>query len=316
MLQVLAAGVLWGTVGPAQVMAGSSAPPVTLGAARILLGGMILAAFVLLTRRGEFRGMSLKPLLAASAATGIFQASFLTAVDRTGAAVATAVVFGLVPVTTGVVERIVLGTRLTGRWGIGTGFAIVGCSFLTIPGASVSVDLAGVGLGIVAACCFGTYTVAAKRLSTDGASMPAAVSVTLLVGGTFLLPWATAGIPDLVKPQSIALVAWLGVAATAVAYMFFVTGLRRITPSTAGTLGLAEPLVAAALALLVLGERLSPSETAGAALLLGGLALVSLPTRLGKRGRAQGVSTTPVNQLAARRRLLWVPTLARHRSPR
>jgi DME family drug/metabolite transporter len=60
----------------------------------------------------------------------------------------------------------------------------------------------------------------------------------------------------------------------AAAYWFFVTGLRRVSAATAGTLSLVEPLVAAALAVLLLGERPSAPVATGAVLLLGGLVIV------------------------------------------
>ncbi|MEW2358654.1 DMT family transporter [Spirillospora sp. NPDC029432] len=282
-LLVLAAGVLWGTVGPAQVLADSPAPPVTLGAARILSGGLLLALFVLMTEPRAVRGLggtARLPLLAAAAATGTFQAAFLTAVDRTGAAVATAIVFGLVPVSTGVCERLVLRTRLSRRWAAGTACAVGGCALLMVPGFTGALDPVGLALALVGGCCFGVYTVSAKILGERGVNMAAAVAVTLLAGGALLLPWALRGAPELAVGRSPALVAWLGPATTAVAYMCFVIGLRRVTAATAGTLSLAEPLVAAVLALAVLGERLSAATTAGCLLLLGGLVLVSVPGRI------------------------------------
>ncbi|MFI0356482.1 DMT family transporter [Actinomadura sp. 9N407] len=299
-LLVLAAGILWGTVGPAQVLAESPASPVALGDARILSGGLLLAAFVLATAPRAFRGLTRatwRPLLAASAATGIFQPAFLTAVDRTGAAVATAIVFGLVPVTTGVCERLVLRTRLTRRWTYGTACAIAGCALLMMPGAAGSPDPLGLGLALIAGCCFGVYTVSAKILSGCEINMAAAVAVTLLIGGTALLPWALlndlsgptdlTGLADLTDTRSLVLIAWLGPVATTVAYMCFVIGLRRVTAATAGTLSLAEPLVAALLALAVLGERLPPPAAAGAIVLLGGLVVVSVPGRLRRSPRAR-----------------------------
>ena len=53
--------------------------------------------------------------------------------------------------------------------------------------------------------------------------------------------------------------------------------MQSIPASTAGTLGLAEPLVAVVLAVLVLGERLAPLAIVGGLLLLAGVALASLP---------------------------------------
>ncbi|MFA1537515.1 EamA family transporter [Actinomadura sp. DLS-62] len=279
---VLAAGVLWGSVGPAQVLAAPAAGPVAVGGARILSGGLILALLALVANRRAFVTLGRRtwpPLLAASAATGTFQAAFFSAVDRTGAAVATAVVFGLAPVSTGLCERLVLGTRLSRRWWAGTAAAIGGVALLMLPGSTVGVDPVGILLSLAGGTCFGVYTVSAKVLTGRDAGMAAAVSVTLLAGGAALLPWTLAELPALAAPRSALLVGWLGIAATAAAYMFFVTGLGGVTAAAAGTLSLAEPLVASGLAIAVLGERLSLPVAAGSLLLLGGLFVVSVPAR-------------------------------------
>ncbi|TDB96865.1 DMT family transporter [Actinomadura sp. 7K534] len=289
---VLVAGVLWGTVGPAQVLAESAASPVAVGGARIFSGGLILAALVLVARRRAFLALTRRtwgPLLAAAAATGTFQAAFFTSVNRTGAAIATAVVFGLAPVSTGLCERIVLGTGLSRRWWAGTACAIGGVALLMAPasnggaGGAGGADPVGIALSLVAGTCFGVYTVSAKVLTGRDVGMAAAVSVTLLAGGAVLLPWTLTELPALAAPRSALLVAWLGIAATAAAYMCFVTGLARVTAAAAGTLSLVEPLVAAGLALVLLGERMSAPVAAGALLLLGGLFVVSVPA-LSPRG--------------------------------
>ncbi|GAA1860953.1 EamA family transporter [Actinomadura bangladeshensis] len=293
-LLVLAAGVLWGTVGPAQVLAGPDAGPVAVGGARIFSGGAVLAALVLATDRRAFLSLgrrTWRPVAAASAATGVFQAAFFSAVDRTGAAVATAVVFGLAPVSTGLCERLVLGTRLGRRWWAGTACAVGGVALLMVPGEAVHADPVGIGLSLVGGTCFGVYTVSAKVLTGREAGMAAAVSVTLLIGGAALLPWTLAELPALAEPRSAVLVGWLGIAATAAAYMFFVTGLGGVAAATAGTLSLAEPLVAAALAIAVLGERMSAPVAAGSLLLLGGLFVVSVPARA-RTARYDGAHVT------------------------
>jgi drug/metabolite transporter, DME family len=281
-LLVLLAGILWGTVGPAQVLASTDVTPAALGGARILSGGLVLAVVVLATDPRTYRALT-RPawpaLLAASAATATFQTAFMTSVATTGAAVATAVTFGIAPVSTGVCERLVLGIRLSRRWAAGTVCAVVGCGLVTMPAGGVRVDLMGAALAALAGACFGVYTVAAKLLIRHEVGIPAAVSVTLLVGGATLAPWTLAALPTLTEPRALTLVLWLGPVTAALAYWFFVTGLRRVTAATAGTLSLVEPLVAAVLAVVVLGERPSAPVTAGAVLLLGGLVAVSRPPR-------------------------------------
>jgi drug/metabolite transporter, DME family len=58
--------------------------------------------------------------------------------------------------------------------------------------------------------------------------------------------------------------------------VLFAAGLRRVTVATAATVSLAEPLTAATLGVALLGERLTAAGLAGAALLVGGLALLAV----------------------------------------
>ncbi|MDT3396526.1 EamA family transporter [Streptomyces sp. B1866] len=289
-LPVLAAACLWGTVGPAQVWADTGADPVSLGALRLLIGGLVLALAALF---GPGRSAGLRLLLTrpvwpwigvAALATAVYQAGFMLAVSRTGAALATAIALGVAPVATGLCSRVVTGERLTAAWTVGTAAAVVGCALLLGPGSS-QVAVSGVLLGIVSGICYGLYTVAAKKLSDHGANMPAAVAATLLAGGVVLLPAVTRDGSGLATGDGPLLLVWLGVAATAVAYMLFVSGLRWVTAGTAGTLSLAEPLVAAVLGLLILDEHLSALAETGMTLLLVGLVSVSVPSGVLRRVR-------------------------------
>ena len=51
---------------------------------------------------------------------------------------------------------------------------------------------------------------------------------------------------------------FMALAATSVAYLLFLGGLKKISSSAAVTLSLAEPLTAALLGVLLVGEYLSP----------------------------------------------------------
>ena len=295
-LIVLAAGLLWGTVGPAEILARSPAGPVAVGGARILSGGLVLAVIAGVRDPRAFRALprtAWPALLAASAATATFQGTFLTSAARAGAAVATAVTFGIAPVSTGLCERIMLGTRLPRRWLAGTACAIAGCVLISAPpGAGSSgpahADVVGIACGVVAGACFGVYTVSAKRLISDNVNMQAAVPVTLLLGGAALAPWTLAQWHELSGPRSLGLVLWLGPVTVALAYWLYVSGLRYVTAATAGTLSLAEPLVATAAGIGLLHEHLSLPIAAGTLVLLGGLTVVSVPTAKTRASRPPG----------------------------
>jgi len=300
-LQVLAAAALWGTTGPVQVLANLHVASAAVGAVRILTGGLVLLACTSARRpltagSRVYRALGKQyrlPLLAASCATGVFQAAYFTSVSRTGAALATAIVFGVAPVATGLAASLTRRAPLGYGWAASTACAIGGCALLLLPDHTGRTDALGVVLAIVAAACYAVYTVSAKRLADDGAPMTAAVSITLVTGGLMLTPWLATAEPGLFTGRALVTVAWLGPVTTAAGYMLFVQGLRTVSAATAGTLSLAEPLVAAAAGIGLLHEHLAPMAVVGCGLLAAGLAFAALRPARG-RGPSPGRPEPPL----------------------
>ncbi|MEU9317414.1 EamA family transporter [Streptomyces sp. NPDC048295] len=276
---VLAAAVLWGTVGPAQVLAASSASPVAIGACRMLLGGLVLGLFT--ARQAGVRTLwqcnTRWWTWVSILVTAVFQVCFLEAVARTGAALATAVAFGTVPAVTGVCGRALAGERFGGAWFCGSVCALGGIVLLLVPADGAPADGVGVLLGMIAGAAFGVYVAATKQLGDRGADTAAAAPTSVFCAGILVSPWAFAHPDGLAEPRSLVLIGWLALATTALGYLLFTWGVARISGATAGTLSLAEPLVSTVLGVVLLGERPGPSAVAGAVLLLGGLVLVSVP---------------------------------------
>ncbi|MFE2728786.1 DMT family transporter [Kitasatospora sp. NPDC059327] len=288
---VLAAACLWGTVGPAQLLADAGVDPVALGSCRMLLGGVVLCAVAVRPAglRTLWRPGARSWLLLSVAVTALFQAAFLPAVDRTGAAVATAVAFGTVPMVSGLCARLVQGERLGAAWYGGTAFAVAGIGLLLLPGSGGRTDLPGVLLAAVAGASFGVYIVAGKRLAAAGAEPSAAAPVSVLGAGLLVAPWIAAAPAGLGSPRALALIGWLALGTTALGYLLFTRGARQIGAATTGTLSLAEPLVAALLGVLLLGERPGGWAVLGMALLLGGLLVVAVPVRGRPRPTAESL---------------------------
>ena len=279
-LSVLGATTLWGTSGPAQAWAHVSASPAAVGAARLLVGGVALGLAALRRSarpRSWLCGHDWPWLLLAAAATGIFQVVFFAAVNRAGAGLATLVALGAAPAATAIFAYHVRGEPLPPGWAAATGCAVAGCTMLLLPGTHAAVDGLGVILGLLAAGCYGGYTVAAKELMRADRPIEGVIAATLL-GGALMLAPALGHASGLLTAPGAVLIAWLGLVSTALAYVLFVRGLRGVPTATAGTLSLAEPLVAVALAVVLLGERLTRSATAGGALLLAGMTLAALPS--------------------------------------
>jgi drug/metabolite transporter, DME family len=288
---VLAAAAAWGSTGTAAHFAPDGTSSASIGAARIALGGALLLATGVRTAGGRREVARLlaggdRPWrvratigLAAAAVAG-YQVSFFTAVRVTGVAVGTVVAIGSAPVLTGLLSRLTGGPPLGRRWTAATAAAVAGCVVLVTGGRAAGVRPEGVLLALAAGFCYAVYAVAAARLIARG-SPETAVMGLLFGGAAVLLAPVLVVSPDgwLVTARGLAVVGYLGIVTTAVAYLLYGRGLRTISAPMAVTLGLAEPAVAALLGLVVLGEHISGTAVAG--LILVGLALVGLASGRG-----------------------------------
>ncbi len=163
------------------------------------------------------------------------------------------------------------------------------------------VDLWGVAvsLGAMVASSFG-YILTARW----GADIPAlTMSSWQLVGGSLLLiPVAilVEGAPPVLTPSSALGFAYLTVVATAIAYVAWFTGLRRLPAGVVGVVGLLNPVTGVVLGVAIAGEAFGLTQGIGLALVLGGIALGSLPPlRTRRRPVAVPAITRPITaQLA------------------
>jgi len=286
---VLLAAVLWGTSGTTQSFAPAGATPLAIGAARMLLGGSALLAIALL--RGSFRKGGKWPrreTLLAALSMAAFQPFFFTGVSLAGVAVGTVVAIGSSPILAGCLAYLLRGERPGRRWALATLLAVGGCSLLFIPGSGGGVNPWGVLLALGAGLSFALYVVANKTLLE--AHSPDAVNAVVFCAGALLLAplLFVVDLKWLADPRGMAVILHLGLMVTAVAYLLFSWGLERLPAATAVTLSLAEPLTAALLGVVVVGERLTLPAALGVILLLAGLFIVSWSPGAKKRQAAAG----------------------------
>jgi DME family drug/metabolite transporter len=276
-LAVLLAALLFGTTGTAQALAAVGAP-VAVGSARIAAGGALLAALAL--ARGELTALARSWRLVAACALGIagYQLAFFVAVRETGVAVGTVAAIGTAAVLTGGLEWLVEGTRPSRRWAVATGLAVGGLVLLAAGSAGgARVSPAGLGLALAAAAGYASYAVLSKRLLRHGHTPVGVMGSTFGLAAVLLAPvLALAGTSWIARPQGAALVVYLAAGPTALAYLLYARGLRRLSAGEVTTLGLAEPLVAVLLGMLVLHERLQAGALAGGGLILAALLVLTL----------------------------------------
>jgi len=289
-LLILLAAVCFATTGTAQALGAAGASPVTVGEARIVVGALGLQLAAALTAgRGRRRPAwpATPGLWLAAAGVAGYQVAFFLAVRTTGVAVGTVVALGSAPVVTGVLGLLTRQGRPGPRWVAATALAAAGLAVLTLAGrgtgggteaGGAGVRPVGLLLALGAAVGYATYTLAVKRALTAGAR-PEAVMAACFTGGALLLSPVFLLLPVgwLATPRGALTALWLGVVPTALAYVLFARGLRGVSAAEASTLTLAEPLTAAGLGVVLLGERIAPVALGGAALLLAGLAALAVP---------------------------------------
>ena len=275
--QVLLAAVLFGTTGTAQALGPATSTPVTVGAGRVLVGGALLVVLALAT--GSLGGSwPVRYVLGLGVGVAIYQLAFFAAVDRTGVVVGTIVAIGSGPVFAGLFEWLGLGERPGARWGVATALACAGVVVLTTDsGGSAEVSAAGVGLALIGGAGYAFYAVTARHLLRSGHPPIGVMAAAFGTGALILLPVLALGETAWMRtPSGAALVLYLGVVPTAIAYVLYARGLQTLTAAETTTLTLAEPVTATILGAVVLDERVGVAGAVGCALVLAGLAVLAV----------------------------------------
>lgn len=275
---LVVAGVLWGTGGLLGRLLGESTglSPLAVATLRLLLGGAVLVGYLLATGRRLPRSRAAWSRVAATGLlAAVFQASYFSAVALTSVSLATLVTIGTAPV-------VVLAARIrTARRAqlVGVGSALLGLTLLVgLP--SGGAELAPAGSPVAGAVCavlagtgFALMTLLGSR-PVAGLDDVSTTGVGFTLGGLALAPvvTATSGWSLPADLRGVGLLVALAVVPTALAYTCYFAGLRATSAGTGSVLALLEPLTAALLAVLLLGERWGGAELAGGVLL--GLAMV------------------------------------------
>jgi DME family drug/metabolite transporter len=280
---VLGAAVLFGTSGTVRELGPDSASSLTVGAARIAIGAVVLWIVVLAGRHREplptrARLAPLSPLLAIGGfGVATYTPLFFVAVDRTGVAIGTVVTIASGPFFAAGLDWRFRRIRPTVTWLQGTLVTVVGVAVLivAVDSGGTAVDLVGVAAALAAGLGYATYSVTTKATMERGLGSTAALAVPFTIGVVVVLALSvTESSAWLATASGLAMALYLGVVATGLAYVLFGFGLRRLPTSTAVTLVLAEPLTAALLAVVVLDESIPWTGWVGVAVVMCGLALV------------------------------------------
>lgn len=272
---VLLAAVLWGTVGTTQTFLTDGINPLTVAMMRSAVGGGTLLFIAILMRKIKFRHWAWKYTFFAALSMALFQPLFFSSVRLTGVAIGTVVTIGSSPVFAGLIDWLYFKNKPTRTWGVATLLAIVGCVLLFVNKGEATVNPVGIALALCAGTAFAIYTHVSKALMEKEEALPA-VAMTFSISALLLCPISLVyGIEWVGQSANWLPLAFMGVFGTSIAYLLFLTGLQKISSSSAVTLSLGEPLTAAILGVFLVGEYLSVTAWIGVAMLLGGILVIT-----------------------------------------
>jgi drug/metabolite transporter, DME family len=133
--------------------------------------------------------------------------------------------------------------------------------------ALTHVDGVGVAAGIASGLAYATFTVLGKRMRERYDVLTTTVfayGMGAIVLAILAPPWTV-----LIRyPDAIPILLAMGLLATLLPALLFYAGIRHVDASTASMLATIEPVIAAGLALVWLGEALSVSIVGGTALII------------------------------------------------
>jgi len=287
---VMVAAALWATVGVAVQItpAGGRIPEILLAAARTgIAGPMLLAAWALgmgAGRMATLRRLAPGPLVVFALASAVFQICLFKCFAQLGVTPAVFLTVCLPPILACLWSMLRGAAGLSGQSGGALVLALGGMVLVALGGPDGAAPEAvhGVVNGVIASVAFVAMSFAAATLAQ--ASRPilftgAGLTLSALVLGGLAVGVGQVGAAEAMPAnpgaEPVLLIFYLGLFPTALAYLCYCTGMARCrTPAIGLVASMIEPLLAALLAAVLLGEHVSGAMIAGCVLLTGAMVLL------------------------------------------
>ncbi|MEU6811386.1 EamA family transporter [Streptomyces sp. NPDC046831] len=211
------------------------------------------------------------------------QACYFAAISRIPVGVALLIEYLAPALVLGWV-RFVQQRPVTRAAALGVVLAAGGLACVVEVWSGLGFDALGLLLALAAACCQVGYFILSDQGGDAGDAAPDPLGVIAygLLGGSVVLtlvarPWnmgwtvltGTARVNGTPVP-AVALLAWIVLVATVLAYVTGVLSVRRLSPQVAGVVACLEAVIATVLAWVLLGEHLTAPQVAGGAVVLVG----------------------------------------------
>ena len=292
-VKLVLVAVVWGGTFIAGRIAAPQMAPTTAALIRYVTASIALLAMALATEGGlpalDRRQWVMVLLLGFTGVAG-YNYLFMVGLESVPASRGS-LIMALNPAATMIGAALFLREPITIAKIVGALLALTGVAIELGGGNPLSLISGGIGQGELAifGCVIGwaAYTLIAKKIAGPSAlaiTTYAAVSGTLMlavlvmVRGDPLIPHTT--------PRVWLALVYMGVLGTALAFVWFLEGVKTLGPARASIFVNLVPVAAITLGVLLLGERLTPAMLVGAALVISGVWIINRPPHL--------IGTTPI----------------------
>ena len=253
---------------------------VTLAAVSLVLVAQLARAWFGIEREGwPSRRDAVALFLLGTLGNGVYQILFVEGIARTRAGDA-ALLISASPAFIAIIGRLRGTERVAKRGVVGIALSILGMGLVVAgtadTGASRNATLLGDSLLLISALCWSVYTVYLQPYTHRIGGIH--LSALTMIGG--MVPLLIVAAPSMVATNwgALPLLAWGSVAysglfALVIAYLFWYHGVRVLGPTRTAMYSNLQPVFALAVAWLILGEGITGWEVAGAISIITGLLL-------------------------------------------
>ncbi|HHX8602549.1 TPA: DMT family transporter [Vibrio alginolyticus] len=265
-LSILFASTLWGTTG----IAASLAPDVSalaIGAFSMGIGGFMQACLSAKSLKRDFRKVvhKKKTLLVSIIALATYPLAFYSSMRFAGVTIGTVVSISTAPFFSALLECLFSRNQtITKRWMMSFAIGVIGITLLLASESSANSlfdhDMKhwGVLLGLLAGLTYAIYSWGVKAMIDHGIESQTAMGSVFGIGGVLLLPTLfITGDNLFASSTNTTVMLYMALIPMGLGYVAFGFGLRFVTASGASILTLFEPVIAAALAVAIVGEEIS-----------------------------------------------------------
>jgi drug/metabolite transporter (DMT)-like permease len=216
----------------------------------------------------DLRRRDVLPGLALGAAYALQAGAYFAALTRLDAGLLSLLVYTSPAIVTG--AAIALGRERADRRRLAA-LALAVSGLILVVGGAGALDPLGTALALAAAALYSAYILVSEGAARRSGARGLTALVCTGAAGALLLGTTALGEfhPAALSPEAWLWIAALAVVSTVAAISLFLAGLIRVGPGSAAILSTLEPVTTVALAFLVFGEVLRPTQLAGGALVLG-----------------------------------------------